>query len=166
MKTVNEVIETAKREVEGAIQNQVPDCTPPTWSVMPELLPDLCTFLRNTEGIYMDLLECITGVDNGPQVGTMEVIYHLHSVPYGHSLALKVVLKRPDDPLELASTPSISHIWPAANWHEREAYDLLGIAFEGHPDLRRILLPADWVGWPLRKDYQEQQYYHGITVKY
>jgi NADH-quinone oxidoreductase subunit C len=66
---------------------------------------------------------------------------------------------------QLPSVPSLVSIWRTADWHEREAFDLVGVYFEGHPDLRRILLPEDWVGHPLRKDYVEQEKYHGIQVK-
>lgn len=166
MKTVAEVMEAVALHVPDAFEEQVASCTPPTWRIGQKHIVEVCSFMRHTEGIYIDLLECITGVDNGPQAGTMELIYHLHSIPYGHTLALKVVMPRPSDTLATVRTPSIAHIWPAANWHEREAFDLLGFEFEGHPDMRRILLPADWVGFPLRKDYQEQAAYHGITVKY
>lgn len=91
----------------------------------------------------------------------MEVVYHLYSIPFNKALAVKIIVPR-DHP----EVPSVAHIWRTANWHEREAFDLLGIHFAGHPDLRRILLPADWEGHPLRKDYQEQSTYRGISVKY
>ena len=64
------------------------------------------------------------------------------------------------------SVPTLTSLWRTADWHEREAFDLFGIQFENHPDLRRILLPQDWEGHPMQKDYKEQKYYHGITVKY
>ena len=120
--------------------------------------------LHEHEQLYFDMLSCVTGIDNGPEKGSMEVLYELYSIPYGVALRLKVVLDRPEK--ELAEVPSLTGIWKAANWLERETYDLLGINFEGHPDMRRILLPADWEGYPLRKDYEIQEYYHGIKVKY
>ena len=107
------------------------------------------------------MLSCVTGVDNGPDVGTMEVIYNLYSIPFNHHLMIKVMLPR-----ELPVIESVSHIWKTAEWHEREVYDLFGIKFNNHPDLRRILLPADWEGFPLRKDYKHQDYYRGIRVEY
>jgi NADH-quinone oxidoreductase subunit C len=79
-------------------------------------------------------------------------------------LKLEIARNQPGDPLP--QVPSISHIFRTADWHEREAYDLMGIYFTGHPDLRRILLTADWEGHPLRKDYQLQETYHGIKVAY
>lgn len=110
---------------------------------------------------YFDQLSCVTGIDNGPDLKTMEVIYHLYSIPFNRSLALKVILPR-DNP----RVPSLTSVWKTANWLERETYDMFGIVFEGHPDLRRILMPADWEGFPLRKDYKEQDTYRDVQVKY
>ena len=138
----------------------------PSLLIHTEKLPEICLFLQTCEKTYFDFLSCITGIDNGVEKGTMEVLYHLYSIPYHHHLVLKILVPRnqPDEPLP--KVPSISHIWAAANWHERETYDLLGIEFTNHPDLRRILLPADWQGYPLRKDYVPQESYHNIEVKY
>ncbi len=130
-----------------------------------DLIP-FCQWLHSNESLFFDSLSCITGMDNGPKEGTLEVIYHLYSIPFGHSLQLYIELKRPDTSAETAQADSVTSIWKSANWMEREIFDLFGISFRGHPDMRRILLPADWEGFPLRKDYQEQTYYHGIKVKY
>lgn len=138
----------------------------PYLELNPQYLPDVCRFLFQDPELYFDFLSCITGIDNGPEAGSMEVIYHLSSIPYGHRLVLKVTIPREGKNSELPSVPTVSGIWRTADWHEREVYDLLGIQFDGHSDMRRILLPADWEGYPLRKDYQEQEYYHGIKVKY
>lgn len=136
------------------------------WQVPCELLPEICFFLQQNPQTYLDFLSCITGIDNGKEAGTMEVIYHLYSIPYNHWVILKVIVPRNAENEPLPEVPTISHIWKAADWHEREIYDLLGIRFTNHPDLRRILLPADWQGHPLRKDYIPQENYHGIQVKY
>ena len=129
-------------------------------------LPELADFLFRDQRLYFDFLACISALDNGPEVGTMEVIYHLYSIPYDHKLVLKVVVARNKEGEPLPEVPTLSHLWRTAYWHEREAYDLLGIRFTGHPDLRRILLPTDWEGYPLRRDYEAQELYHGIRVKY
>jgi NADH-quinone oxidoreductase subunit C len=122
---------------------------------------DVATELYKNPQTYFDQLSCVTGIDNGPDAKTMEVIYHLYSIPFNRSLALKVILPR-DNP----RVPSLASVWKTANWLERETYDMYGIVFENHPDLRRILMPADWDGFPLRKDYKEQDTYRDVQVKY
>src|SRR5436305_2026079 len=93
-----------------------------------------------------------------------EVVYHLQSFTHRHRLVVKVMLPRwkDDKPGELPEVPSVTALWASADWHEREVYDLSGVHFVGHPDLRRILLAEDWVGHPLRKDYEFPLEYHGI----
>ena len=137
----------------------------PYLTVPADRLVELCQFLRDDERLFFDLLACLTAIDNGPETDTMDVIYNLTSIPYGHNLMLKVVVPRHTDTDQLPSVPSVAHLWRTADWHEREAFDLVGIRFEGHPDLRRILLPTDWVGHPLRVDYHEEERYHGIKTK-
>ena len=122
---------------------------------------NLFIFLRDNDKLYFDMLSSITGIDNGPEDNTMEVIYNLYSIPFDLHLMVKIKIAR-----EYAMVPTVSNIWKTANWHEREIFDLLGIRFEGHPDLRRILLPNDWEGHPLRKDDVLQERYHGIKIDY
>jgi NADH-quinone oxidoreductase subunit C len=105
------------------------------------------------------LLRCISAVDR-PAENAIELSYELLSIPFARSAALKVRLDRTRPEID-----SVSAIWPAANWHEREAYDLMGVHFRNHPDLRRILMPDDWVGHPLRKDYRDPVEYRGLRVK-
>ncbi len=124
-------------------------------------LVSICDLLWRDPQTYFDSLSCVTAIDLGPEVGQMEVIYTLYSIPFHVTLHLRVLIDR-DKP----EVPSLSGIWKTADWHEREAFDLLGVQFAGHPNLSRILLPADWQGHPLRKDYVEQDRYHGIKVKY
>ena len=140
--------------------------TPLAMQVPPEKIAVVCRELHENEQTYFDYLSCLTGLDNGPEAGTLEVIYHLYSIPYDLSITLKVIVPRNQEGEPMPEVPSVSHLWRTANWHEREAYDLLGIRFAKHPDLRRILLPADWTGHPLRKDYPLQERYHGIKVEY
>lgn len=125
-----------------------------------QILP-VCEFLWKNPATYFDSLSCLTAIDQGSEAGKMEVIYTLYSIPNHLTLHLRVILDRSSPTIS-----SVSSIWRTADWHEREAFDLLGVQFSGHPDLRRILLPEDWEGHPLRKDYVEQSKYHGIQVKY
>lgn len=125
----------------------------------------ICQFLRDEDRLFFDLLACVTGIDNGVEANTVEVVYNLTSIPYAHDLMLKVIVPRNTNSSKLPSVPSVAHLWRTADWHERETFDLVGIQFENHPDLRRILLPTDWEGHPLRTDYKEQELYHGIKTK-
>jgi NADH-quinone oxidoreductase subunit C len=120
----------------------------------------VCELLYSHPDFYFDSLSCLTGIDNGEDAGTMEVVYNLYSIAYNHHLMLRVMLPR-----EKPEIDSLVSIWRTANWHEREAFDMYGIVFKNHPDLRRILMPADWEGHPLRKNYVTQEEYRGITVK-
>jgi NADH-quinone oxidoreductase subunit C len=135
--------------------------TPKIIVVSPKSLKNVCLKLFNDADAFFDMLSCITAIDNGPQINTMEIVYNLYSIPFNHHVALKIILSR-----EKPEAESLVDIWRTANWHEREAFDMFGIIFHGHPDLRRILMPADWEGHPLRKDYQQQQYYRDIKVEY
>lgn len=135
--------------------------TPRGIIISPDDLIKICKTLFEDPSAYFDMLSCLTGIDNGVTAGTMEVVYNLYSIPFNHHLTIKVILPR-DKP----EVHTVSHIWKTADWHEREAYDLLGIKFINHPDLRRILLPADWEGHPLRKDYKHQEYFRGVKVEY
>lgn len=110
-------------------------------------LIELCKVLRDEPLLCFDYLRCISAVD-WIDDGRIEVVYHLYSMAHGHCIVVKTSVPR-----ENAMLPSVSGIWAAADWLEREAYDLMGVLFEGHPNLRRILLPHDWEGHPLRKDY-------------
>jgi len=137
----------------------------PALYLAPERLVDVCFFLRDQEDLYFDFLSCISAVDDGVAAGTFTVVYHLASIPYNRQLTLKVKLANDRRLDNLPVVPSVSAVWRTADWHEREAFDLMGVFFEGHPDLRRILLPDDWEGYPLRKDYKEAETYHGIAIK-
>lgn len=152
-------------EIISAVQNQFkPEETlkeVPVFVVPSEIILAVCQELHQNPSAYFDMLSCITGIDNGPEAATMEVVYHLYSIPFNRSLILKVILTR-----DHAEVESVCTVWKGANWLEREVYDMFGVHFKNHPDLRRILMPADWEGHPLRKDYQQQESYRDIQVKY
>jgi NADH-quinone oxidoreductase subunit C len=137
-------------------------------------LTEICRCLKEHPDHQFDMLHCITAVDychTDPKKAAksewqphLEILYHLSSLSRKHRLVLKVKVPRwKDDQVgQLPEVPSVSGIWRTALWHEREVYDLSGVLFAGHPDLRRILCPEDWVGHPLRKDYEMPLEYHGI----
>jgi NADH-quinone oxidoreductase subunit C len=146
----------------------------PWIEVCADRLPAICLYLRDDPDLRFNMLHCITGVDyfeadakKAAAAGWqphVEVLYHLSSLIRRHRLVLKVLLPRwlQDEPGRLPEVPTVSDVWSTADWHEREVFDLTGVRFTGHPDLRRILLPEDWEGYPLRKDYQAPAEYHGI----
>ena len=152
---LNKIADIIKEKDTSYVLEVLPDGL----QVEPLAIKDVCDVLFRHPSLLFDSLSCLTGIDNGPDLGTMEVVYHLYSITNNIQLNLKCEIQR-----EAPVISSVTSIWKAADWHEREAYDLVGIRFEGHPDLRRILLPADWEGHPLQKDYQEQEFYHGIKV--
>jgi NADH-quinone oxidoreductase subunit C len=137
------------------------NATPTAIRIVKDDLLAVAQNLLENPGTYFDMLSCVTGVDNGADIGTMEVVYNLYSIPFNYQLMLKTVLSREKPEIE-----SISHLWKAADWHEREIFDMYGVVFLHHPDLRRILMPSDWEGHPLRKDYTHQEYYRDIKVAY
>jgi NADH-quinone oxidoreductase subunit C len=167
-------IDRLKRDLGDRISGAKLEAIDPWIEVTPAGLPDVARYLRDQPDLRFDFLSCISGVDyfekdpkKAEKAGWkphLEVVYHLWSVPHKKSLVVKVMLPRwkNDVPGEIPEVPSVSDIWSTANWHEREVYDLSGVRFVGHPGLRRILCPEDWVGHPLRKDYEMPLEYHGI----
>jgi NADH-quinone oxidoreductase subunit C len=113
-----------------------------------EYLPKVAEYLATEPSLSFSFLSDVTAVDRFPMEPRFEVNYQLLSLECRERLRLKVRLAGQDPVI-----PSVTPIWPTANWHEREIFDLFGIRFEGHPDLRRILMPDEWEGYPLRKDY-------------
>ena len=137
------------------------DVASPFAVVAIDAIVDVATFCRNERDLSFDNLMCLSAVDYPKETPPrMEVVYHLLSYTHGHVFALKVHLPR-----EEPRMPTVEAVWRVANWHEREAYDMFGIAFTGHSDLRRILLPDDWIGHPLRKDWVDPDFYNGMHVK-
>jgi NADH-quinone oxidoreductase subunit C len=119
--------------------------------VAPADIPAVMRFLRDTPGLIFNFLSDISSVDYYPDYsrpGRFGVAYHIYSMLYNRRLRVKTYVDE-DEPL----VPTITEIWPAANWLEREIHDMMGIQFEGHPDHRRLLMPEDWDGHPLRRDY-------------
>jgi NADH-quinone oxidoreductase subunit C len=136
----------------------------PALIIAPDRITDVCLELRNNPATYCDFLACLSGVDYGTEANKFGVVYHLTSIPYQTQITLKISKTQDRNFDDLPSFPSVSSVYRTAEWHEREVYDLLGIFFENHPDLRRILLPDDWEGFPLRKDYVTAEYYKGIKI--
>ena len=128
---------------------------PETVTVASDSILKVAIFCKDNEAMGFDALSCLTGIDYKDRI---DVVYHLLSYKLKHELVLKVRLDRASPRLQ-----TVEGVWKTANWHERECFDLLGVMFDGHPDLRRILLPDDWVGHPLRKDYVQPAEYHGIS---
>jgi NADH-quinone oxidoreductase subunit C len=136
---------------------EIVDKKPEPWMVVaPGAIVEACQFLKDDPQIAMDCLSNESGVDYKDRV---EVVYHLFSYRHRHGAVLKVKLPR-DNP----SVPTLEGLWKSANWMEREIFDLVGVNFEGHSDLRRLLMPEDWPGHPLRKDFVEPLEYHGIST--
>jgi NADH-quinone oxidoreductase subunit C len=130
----------------------------PYCKVTPDKWLETARALRDDAELKFDFLQNVTAVD-WPKQQKIEMVYHLYSYPLRHSFVVKADLPR-DKPV----IASVAPLWAAADWNEREQFDLLGVGFTGHPDLRRVMLPDDWVGHPLRKDYKEQAKYREMPT--
>jgi NADH-quinone oxidoreductase subunit C len=157
-------------EILQILKEKFPDSTlelkndQPTEAVLiasPIEIDKICSFLRDSSELLFDSLMNLSGVDE-PKDSLLSVYYHLESTKLRHKITLKVSTDR-----NKPEVATVTEVWKGADWHEREAYDLFGIIFLNHPDLRRILMPYDWdAGYPLRKDYENPEFYQGIKVPY
>ncbi|HBO51196.1 MAG TPA: NADH-quinone oxidoreductase subunit C [Planctomycetes bacterium] len=156
---IGQIIAVIKEKLPEAVVEEVLDGVDPFVVVKTGQWGEIAQLCRDDSRLGFDLLSCISGVDypereEGPEI---EVIYHLDSTVNHHGLTIKVKLPRSDP-----RVASVEEIWRTADWHERETYDLVGVIFEGHHNLVRILCAEDWVGHPLRKDYEPPDSFHGI----
>jgi NADH-quinone oxidoreductase subunit C len=142
------------------ITGSLPEDKHPRVHLRAEHWRPVAEFLATNSELAFDFLQCVSAVD---YVADNELcaVYDLYSMKHDHRFAVKVFCDR-----DAPHIPSVMDLWPAADWHEREAFDMMGIVFDGHTDLRRILLPEDWEGYPLRKDYIFPRSYHGIPGTY
>ena len=115
-----------------------------------EELHDICVKLKETPELKFDYLFCVTGMDWGKELG---VVYHLESTEYRHQVVVKVMTDDRENP----ELDTVHDIWRTAEFHEMEVYDFFGIKFKGHPNMKRLFLTPDWEGWPLRKDYVDEE---------
>jgi len=135
----------------------------PTVCLESNALVETLTWLRDDPECTMEMLHLVTAVERDDRI---DMVYHLCSLAKHHSITLRVELPRGDESGDWhPSVPSVAGVYRSADWHEREQWDLLGVRFEGHPDLRRILLPEDWVAHPLRKDYVYPTEHGGIPLE-
>ena len=172
--TAAQIIEILEQKFGDKIKAKKPDAIDSDVVAEPANLLAVCRFLRDDPRLRFDLLHNISGVDylepdpkKAPKAGFdphLEVVYHFQSFTHKHRFVVKVMLPRwkDDRPGSLPEVPSLTTLYGSADWHEREVYDLCGVHFVGHPELTRILLSEDWVGHPLRKDYEFPLEYHGI----
>lgn len=175
--TAEEIARALEEKFGAKITGKTLDVMDPWIEVEPDALQEIVAFLRDDEGLRFDLLRSIAGVDylepDPKKVKRsgfephLEVVYHLYSYDHDHKIVVKVLLPRwkNDQEGQLPEVPSLTLLYGAADWHERETFDLVGVRFVGHPNLVRILCAEDWVGYPLRKDYEMPLEYHGIRGK-
>lgn len=144
-------LEVADR-LKGAFPDEVLDVTEFRGQVgvkvRKDRIVDLCRFLHDEPDLSFDFPSSLCGVDNLGRDPRFEVLYNLYSTPHRHRIVLKAQVPESDPAID-----TVTSVWVGVDWHERETYDMFGISFNGHPDLRRILMPEDWEGHPLRKDY-------------
>jgi len=154
--TPQEIAALLSEQFEDRVLESKTDEINPWSDVKSEAVLEVSQFLRSDSRLRMDHLELLGGVDYKEN---LEVVYVLFSMEHRHRYTIKCQLSK-----ESPSLPSVESVWRVANWHEREAYDMFGIEFEGHSDLSRILCPDDWEGYPLRKDYVFPKSYRDMPV--
>jgi NADH-quinone oxidoreductase subunit C len=143
----------------GKVSNFKGEVLEPYCLVDASAIVEVCRFLRDDPALKFEVLSDLTGLD-WPKEEKIQVVYHLYSYAQKHQMVLKADLPRAKPKIA-----TVEGVWKVANWLEREVYDLFGVIFEGHSDLRRIMLPEDWEGHPLLKDYVEQEEYDGISTQ-
>ena len=143
----------------GILEFQEEGTHNPTVVVEAGSVAKIITYLKTDERLQFDSLMNLAGHDPGVE-SEFNVLYHLYSTPLRHYITLRVLTSR-----EAPTVASIAEIHRTADWHEREAFDLFGIIFDGHPDLKRILMEDDWEGYPLRKDYVPAEFYRGMRIE-
>jgi NADH-quinone oxidoreductase subunit C len=153
---LREIRDKLGRKFGGAIGDWVEPEAGDAWiEVEPGTWRAVAESLKQDPELAFDFLRLISGTD---YIERLEVVYHFLSYKHDHEAIIKIKLNR-ENPV----VASVTDLWPAADWLERETYDMIGAQFEGHEELRRILLPDDWEGFPLRKDYKQPDEYHGIS---
>lgn len=173
-----EIISLLEAQFGAAITAKKTDGLDPFVVIDPPKIVEVSTFLRDDPRLKFEILNDISGVDyletdakKAAKAGFdphIEVVYHLSSFTFpGRRFTFKLVLPRwkGNTPGQLPEVPTVTSVWRTADWQEREVYDLIGVFFQGHPNLVRILLSDDWVGYPLRKDYEFPLEYHGIRCR-
>jgi len=174
MKSEEEIFNLLKENFKDDVKELVKQSVDHYILCDPLKINEISLFLLSKEELLFDNLMNLSGVDdaNGKSTttegittiegGTLSVYYHIESTIFRHKIVLRV-----SAPREKPEVASVALVWRSADWHEREAFDLLGFYFLNHPDLRRILMPYDWeAGYPLRKDYANPEFYHGMKVPY
>jgi NADH-quinone oxidoreductase subunit C len=157
--TAEEIHNSLKAKFGEAVLEAKLEVLQPWISLAPNRTREIALFLRDDPAMQFDYMMCLSGVDYND--GRLGIVYHLFSMEHKHKIVLKAFCTK-----ENPHVQSVSSVWGTANWHEREAYDMYGIILDDHPDLRRILLPYDWEGHPLRKDYKVPEFYNGMKVPY
>ena len=161
MKSTDDIYNMLVKEFgEEGLELKPDEVVAPFIVVAPGNIQQVAKYLRDEQELHFDYLMCLSGVHYEKEE-QLAVTYHLNSTSLKHKVILKVVMAQDD-----ARVPTVEQVWKTADWHEREAFDMFGIQFEGHPDHRRILCPDDWEGHPLRKDYKVQEFYRGMKVEY
>ncbi len=143
----NFILEKIKNKFADSILETVEFREELTVVVKKEKLVEICKFLRDDSELRFDHLTDVSGVDFLERNPRFDIAYHMYSIPKNHRLRIKVRVNEDE------TVSSVTSVWSTANWHEREIFDMFGVKFDNHPDLRRILMSDDWVGHPLRKDY-------------